>query len=65
MLNRKQREIDALRRRVSELEDRLCPCGQHEWIDTGERIYENIGVDVDVIIQYKCKVCGKTKLDWK
>ena len=65
MLGRKQRTIEALRYRVNELEERLCPCGQHEWIDTGERKYENAGADVDVIIQYKCKVCGKAKWDWK
>ena len=65
MFGRKQRTIDALRRRVADLEERLCPCGAHDWVDTGDRTYYNAGADVDVMIWYKCKRCGKVKLDWR
>lgn len=64
MWGHKQRTIDALRHRVEELEERLCPCGQHEWVDTGKRDYEYAGACVDVLIWYKCKRCGKVKQDW-
>lgn len=65
MFGRKQRTIDALRRRVGELEERLCPCGSHEWVDTGAREYFYDGMSVDAMIWYKCAKCGKVKLDFR
>lgn len=65
MFGRKQRTIDALRRRVDDLEERLCPCGNHEWVDTGEREYFCDGISVDSMRWYRCKRCGKVKLDWR
>lgn len=62
MFGRKQRTIDALRLRVFELEGRLCPDG-HEWVNTGVLEYFYDGLQVDALIQYKCKKCGKVKVD--
>lgn len=65
MFGRKQRMIDALRRRVADLEGRLCPCGAHDWVDTGEREYYYDGLSVDSLRRYECRRCGKIKLDWR
>ncbi len=62
MWGRKQREIDRLRRRVQELEERLCPTESHEWVRTGrEPIF--IGSSVEFVYEYSCKNCGKKKID--
>ena len=65
MFGRKQRTIDALRRRVAELEERLCPCDSHEGVATGAREYFFNGADVDVLVWYKCKKCGKAELNFR
>lgn len=49
-------EIVRLTYRVSELEERLCPCEQHQWIMTGTK--HNIN---NTIYIYKCRRCGKTR----
>lgn len=48
--------------RIKELEERLCPCGSHQykWVDS--RFVYN-GFDLDVVRRYMCKVCGKEKED--
>ena len=53
-------EIVRLTYRVAELEERLCPCGDHDWkkIDYRFESFTN-GYDTDVIFTYKCKRCGK------
>lgn len=59
--NRKlKREIARLQYRVKELEEKLCPCEQHDWvrIDT-EYVYN--GLDCDALMHYKCRRCGKEK----
>ena len=59
-------EIVRLTYRVEELEERLCPCEQHDWkkID-----YEFIGGtgrgDEQTIYSYKCRRCGKHTETWK
>lgn len=54
-------EIVRLTYRVSELEERLCPCSQHDWEIIGRRYDVACGVgDVEIIYRYKCKRCGKT-----
>lgn len=64
MFGRKQFMIYALRLRVLELEKRLCPDG-HEWVDTGAREYFYDGLQVDAMIQYECKKCGKVKTGFR
>ena len=55
-------EIMKLNYRVEELEERLCPCGEHDWkqVDFYTTSFTG-GLDFDVVYQYKCKRCGKTK----
>ncbi len=54
-------EIVKLNCRVQELEERLCPCSQHDWelIGRGYDVAYGVG-DVEIIYRYKCKRCGKT-----
>lgn len=49
---RKQRQIEALQYRIKELEERLCPCEEHDWKYIG-------------MFKYKCRRCGKEKWDEK
>ena len=34
-MGRKSRRILELEHRVKDLEERICPCGQHEWMRVG------------------------------
>ena len=59
--NRKfKEEIIRLQYRVKELEERLCPCEQHDWVMIGREYIYN-AYDVDTVNHYKCKRCGKEK----
>lgn len=51
-------EVVRLTYRVQELEDRLCPCEQHDYIKVDTE-YECSPVGVDAIGVYRCKRCGK------
>lgn len=52
-------EIVRLKYRVEELEERLCPCEQHKWVQTSiKTIYDRYG-SYDNEYLYKCAVCGK------
>ena len=62
MFGRKQRTIYELRRRVFELEERLCPCGSHEWVNMGVREYFWDVIRTDSLVWYKCAKCGKAEL---
>ena len=60
MFYRKLREENIrLKCRVQDLEERLCPCGQHDWVhvDTSY-IYDGYGSSEERNF-YKCKRCGK------
>lgn len=59
-------EIVRLTYRVTELEERLCPCEQHQWlvIDT-EYVPETDQRDMTTYHTYKCRRCGKTKRTWE
>jgi hypothetical protein len=51
-------EIVRLQYRVAELEDRLCPCEEHDWKEIGWEL--SLGdCGVSQIYTYKCRKCGK------
>lgn len=56
----------SLRARVAELEEKICPCEQHDYITLD---YEFVGGtgrgDEMTIYQYKCRKCGKRIKSWK
>ena len=62
-------EIARLTYRVKELEERLCPCEQHQWLVTDlESVYEpdEYGInDETTYYTYKCRRCGKSKRTWR
>ena len=56
-------EIVRLSYRVAELEERLCPCGQHDWKRIGvDYTYDGAG-SCDTRYHYKCARCGKIMKD--
>ena len=63
MFGRKQRRIEALERRVKELEEKICPLNSHEWVRTDTEYFFN-GVTVDTYYVFRCNKCGKEKVDW-
>jgi hypothetical protein len=54
-------EIQRLNYRIVELEERLCPCEDHDWKLTGSSFNTTDGYIFDDIYKYKCKRCGKIK----
>ena len=62
MTRRKMKEeITRLNYRIADLEERLCPCESHEWVQVGSSFYTTNGLDFTDIYKYKCRRCGKTK----
>ena len=62
MSKRKMREeITRLNYRVADLEERLCPCESHDWVNLGSSFITTNGFDFTDIYKYKCRRCGKTK----
>lgn len=55
-------EIVQLTYRVAELEERLCPAEQHNWVKAGHR-YTDICGHLETVHRYKCRRCGKVKED--
>ena len=54
-------EIVRLTYRVAELEERLCPCEEHDWVRIAHDIeYGDYGL-VTSIDTFKCRRCGKCK----
>lgn len=51
-------QILHLEHRIEDLEERLCPCGSHQWKLIQEHYIYN-WYDVDTIYTYKCARCGK------
>ena len=60
---RKRRIIDALERRVRELENIICPLKSHEWACTG-RDEVMIGGYIESIYEYTCVKCGRVEYDY-
>lgn len=61
MFNRKLKEENTkLKYRIKELEERLCPCEEHDWklISTNYQFGCRVE-DIGTIYYYKCKRCGK------
>lgn len=56
--NKLKAEVVRLTYRVQDLEERLCPCAQHDFIKVDTE-YEYNGMDVDAIEVRKCRRCGK------
>ena len=60
IVNKLKAEIVRLQYRVADLEERLCPCEQHDFIEIGNQfvMHSQYG-DGDYFRTYKCKRCGK------
>lgn len=56
-------EYLTMKHRIEELEEILCPCGQHDWIE-GEKEYArfNLNGDDGYTITCKCKRCKRKKV---
>ena len=63
MTKRKMKEkIMQLNYRVADLEERLCPCEDHEWRQVDSYLLISAdGIDYDTMVKYKCRRCGKLK----
>ena len=61
MSKRKLKEENTrLKDRVSELEERLCPCEGHDWKHIGTDLEGGTGRGDELsIYNYKCRRCGK------
>lgn len=55
--------------RIKELEERLCPCEQHDWVEIHKEFVITCPTvaDGEYLRTYKCRRCGKTikKYDWE
>lgn len=62
MTKRKMKEeIMRLNYRVADLEERLCPCENHDWVQVGSSFHTTDGYIFTDTYKYKCRRCGKTK----
>ena len=53
-------ENTRLKYRIKELEERLCPCEDHDWrLLNIETRFGCCVADIDTIYHYKCRICGK------
>ena len=60
MFFKKQREIDRLRNRVHELEEILCPCSQHDFVQISKDMYFGSSPgEIDYLLTLQCKRCKK------
>ena len=53
-------QILHLKHRISDLEERLCPCESHKW-ELINIYLRSIYDDFDIIYVYQCSRCGKAK----
>ena len=62
MTKRKMKEeIMRLNYRIADLEERLCPCEEHDWVQIGASFITSDGYEFTDVYKYKCRRCGKTK----
>lgn len=54
-------KIMQLEHRVSELEEKLCPCEDHDWKYIGNHVRWVYVYDIETVNHYKCRRCGKYK----
>lgn len=60
LYSRLKEENRQLRNRIYELEQILCPCEQHDLVQTGrEMCFGNSPAEIDYIYTYQCKRCKK------
>ena len=56
----------SLKARVAELEEKICPCEQHDYIKIDFELVGGTGRgDETTIYKYKCRKCGKCVSSWK
>ena len=65
-----EEEVVRLKYRVAELEERLCPCEQHDMVCVDSHFVITCStpfVDGEYLKTYKCKRCGKVikRYDWE
>lgn len=61
-------EIVRLAYRVQDLEERLCPCEQHDYVCTAKEFTMTTSAnDCDILRTLKCRKCGKVvrRYDWE
>ena len=56
-----QNKIIKLEYRIYELEEKLCPCEDHDWKIVGSHYDFPVPEDIEIVYHYKCKRCGKYK----
>jgi hypothetical protein len=55
-------QIVRLQYRIAELEERLCPCEEHDWKRIGGYpVWGTGGYTFDATYVYKCRRCGKQR----
>lgn len=54
-------------RKIAAMHKRFGTCGAHEWVDTGVAEYcsDGYGISVSALHLYRCKRCGKVRLNWR
>lgn len=53
-------EVIRLNYRIADLEERLCPCNQHDYVETShEYVIGHSPMEVNTLRTFKCKRCGK------
>jgi len=57
-----EQKISTLEFRIKELEEKLCPCEQHDYIVVDKIVKYNT-YDVDYYEKRVCSRCGKTRID--
>lgn len=56
----------SLKARIAELEEKICPCEQHDYITIDYEFVGGTGMgDETTIYHYKCRKCGKRIKSWK
>ena len=58
-------EIIRLKYRIADLEERICPCEDHDWKEIDYYYASYLSPFDCTIYKYKCKRCGKLKEEEK